>query len=151
MNLGAIYLIVNDFDKSIAFYEKLLEMPVTKRNMDRFAQFVFGGNNLSIMNGHFDTEHPDKVIHKGEYSGLFDDLRGKALAANTHKFVLNFWDDNLRAEYERVKKLGITNNLSPIKYVFNVAPYYFFCLTDPDDNIIEVAGNYVPAEGEFDQ
>ena len=37
MHLGSIYLIVNDFEKTITFYEKLLEMPVTRRNMDRFA------------------------------------------------------------------------------------------------------------------
>lgn len=43
MHLGSIYLIVNDFDKSVDFYEKLLEMPVTSKNMDRFAQFDFEG------------------------------------------------------------------------------------------------------------
>jgi len=151
MKLGSIYLIVNDFEKTIKFYEKLLEMSVTSRNMDRFAQFIFGGNNISIMNGHFDTENPEKVIRKGEYSELFDNLRSKALDNNTNKFVLNFWDEDLQAEYERVKKLNISENLTQIKYVFNVSPYYYFCLTDPDDNIIEVTGNYLPMDGEFDE
>ena len=54
----------------------MLETPVTSRNMDRFAQFAFDGKNISIMNGHFDTEHADKVVHKSEYSMMFDDLRG---------------------------------------------------------------------------
>jgi lactoylglutathione lyase len=151
MHLGSIYLIVNDFEKSIAFYEKLLEIPVSSRNMDRFAQFSFEGNNISIMNGHFDTDNPDKVVHKGEYTDMFDDLRSMALAPNTHKFVLNFWDENLRAEYERIKSLDMTENLTKIKYVCNVRPYYFFHLTDPDGNIIEVTGNYEPAENEFDK
>lgn len=150
MHLGSIYLIVNDFEKSITFYEKLLEMSVSGRNMDRFAQFTFEGKNISIMNGHFDTEHPDKVVHKGEYNDLFDDLRSKALAQNTHKFVFNFWDEDLYKEYERVKSLNITGNLSKIKYVNNVSPYYYFHLTDPDGNIIEVTGNYTPKNGEFD-
>lgn len=150
MHLGSIYLIVNDFEKTIAFYEKLLEMPVTSRNMERFAQFVFEGHNISIMNGHFDTDNPDKVIHKGEHTDLFDDLLRKALAPNTHKFIFNFWDEDLKAEYERVKSLGITENLSRIKYVYNVSPYYFFHLTDPDGNIIEVTGRYAPKEGEFE-
>lgn len=149
MHLGSIYLIVGDFEKSIQFYEKLLEMPVTGRNMDRFAQFAFEGQNISIMNGHFDTENPEHVVHKGEYSDLFDDLQGKTLAPNTHKFVLNFWDEDLRMEYERIKDLHFTDNLSKIKYVCNVSPYYFFHLTDPDGNIIEVTGNYTPIEGEF--
>lgn len=34
MHLGSIYLIVNDFNKSIKFYEKLLQIPVTRKNMD---------------------------------------------------------------------------------------------------------------------
>ncbi len=151
MHFGSIYLIVINFEESIAFYEKLLEMAVSSRNMDRFAQFAIDGKNISIMNGHFDTEHPDKVVHKGEYSELFDDLRSKALAQNTHKFVLNFWDEDLQKEYERVKSLNLTKNLSKIKYVNNVSPYYFFHLTDPDGNIIEVTGNYSPEEGEFDE
>ncbi len=151
MHLGSIYLIVNNFELSIAFYEKLLELPVSCRNMDRFAQFAFEDKNISIMNGHFDTEHPDRVIHKGEYCDLFDDLRSKALAPNTHKFVFNFWDEDLQKEYERVKNLNITQNLSKIKYVKNVCPYYYFHLTDPDGNIIEVTGNYTPKDGEFDE
>lgn len=107
MHLGSIYLIVNDFEKSITFYEKLLEMPVSRRNMDRFAQFAFEGNNISIMNGHFDTDHPDKVVHKGEYCDLFDDLRSKALAPNTNKFVLNFWDEDLNKEQDPKNRISL--------------------------------------------
>jgi len=151
MHLGSIYLIVNDFEKSITFYEKLLEMSVTSKNMDRFAQFIFEGNNISVMNGHFDTDNPDKVVHKGEHNDFFDNLHKIALAPNTQKFVLNFWDENLKVEYERIKKIKITENLSKIKYVCNVSPYYYFQLTDPDNNVIEVTGDYTPMEGEFDE
>lgn len=41
MHLGSIYLIVNDFNKSIKFYEKLLQISLTIKNMDRFAMFEF--------------------------------------------------------------------------------------------------------------
>jgi hypothetical protein len=64
---------------------------------------------------------------------------------------LNFWDEDLRSEYERIKSLNISDNLTKIKYVCNVSPYYYFQLTDPDDNVIEVTGKYVPEEGEFDE
>jgi lactoylglutathione lyase len=151
MHLGSIYLVVNDFNKSIDFYKKLLEIPVTIKNMSRFAQFVFEGHNISIMNGHFDAEHPDQVVHKGEHSAEMDGLRQIALAPNTHKFVLNFWDEDLRGEYERVKSLNLSTMLTKIKYVCNVSPYYYFQLTDPDDNIIEVTGRYVPEDGEFEE
>lgn len=151
MHLGSIYLIVDDFRKSISFYEKLLEMPVTNENKDRFAQFIFEGHNISIMNGHFDADNPDKVIRKGECSDVFDNSVHKTLAPNTHKFVFNFWDEDLRAEHERIKDLNITKNLSKIKYFRYVSPYYHFHLTDPDDNVIEVTGDYTPVDGEFNE
>ena len=151
MHLGAIYLIVNNFEKSILFYEKLLSMTVTSVNKDRFAQFIFEGHNISIMNGHFDTDNPEKIIHKGEITSFFDGMLHKTLAPNTHKFVLNFWDENLRTGYERIKNLNITDNLSKIKYFHYVSPYYYFHLTDPDSNIIEVTGNYSPMEDEFNE
>ncbi|WP_291569245.1 VOC family protein [Clostridium sp. UBA4548] len=151
MHLGSIYLIVRDFQKSIIFYEKLLQMPVTKKNMDRFAMFDFEGKCIALMNGYFDSENPDKVIHKGEYLEYFDDLKTISTLLNSRKVVLNFWDENLREEYNRVKELDITGNITKIKYVCNVSPYYYFQLTDPDGNIIEVTGDYHPEVGEFDE
>jgi catechol 2,3-dioxygenase-like lactoylglutathione lyase family enzyme len=150
MHLGSIYLIVNDFDKSIWFYENLLQIPVTKKNMDRFAMFNFDGQCIALMNGHFDSENPGKVIHKGEYSEYFDDLKSIATASNSHKVVLNFWDENLQKEYDRLRSLQLTDNITRIKYICNVSPYYYFHLTDPDGNIIEVTGEYTPRSGEFD-
>lgn len=151
MHFGSIYLIVNDFNKSITFYEKLLQIIVTRKNMNRYAMFELEGICLALMNGHFDFKHPDLVIHKGEFSEYFDDLNKIANSPNNRKFVLNFWDDNLRNEYNRIKSLGITDNLTKIKYVCNVSPYYYFHLKDPDGNVIEVTGKYIPDEGEFDE
>lgn len=151
MHLGSIYLIVRDFQKSIIFYEKLLQMHVTKKNMDRFAMFDFEGKCIALMNGYFDSENPDKVIHKGEYLEYFDDLKTISTLPNSRKVVLNFWGENLREEYNRVKELDITGNITKIKYVCNVSPYYYFQLTDPDGNIIEVTGDYHPEVGEFDE
>lgn len=149
MHLGSIYLICNDFKKSIDFYERVLQIPVTVRNTDRFAIFEFEGHCISLMNGHFDTNNPDKLAYKGEYSDYFDDMHTMALAPNTHKFVLNFWHENLRAEHERILNLGISEHVTGIKYVCHVSPYYFFQFDDPDGNIIEVTGSYIPEENEF--
>lgn len=149
MHLGCIYLIVKDFNKAINFYENLLEMKVSKRNMDRFAMFDFEGKCIAIMSGYFDTIHPDKVVHRGEYIPYFDDLKQIAELPNSRKIVLNFWDENLKKEYMRLKHLNISENVTKIKYVNNVCPYYYFQLTDPDGNVIEVTGKYIPEEGEF--
>ena len=151
MHLGSIYLIVKEFEKSLNFYEKLLEMPVSKKNMDRFAMFNFDGQCISLMNGFFDISNPNKVVHKGEFNEYFDDLEQIANLSNSRKVVLNFWDEDLRQEYMRVKKLNISNDLTKIKYVCNVCPYYYYQLTDPDGNVIEVTGDYIPEEGEFNE
>ncbi|KAA1185080.1 VOC family protein [Paenibacillus sp. B2(2019)] len=151
MHLGSIYLIVRDFNKSIKFYEKLLEMSVSAQNMQRFAQFEFGGKNISIMNGYFDALNPNLTVKKGEYVEEFDNLVAIVEAENTHKFVLNFWTENLEQERERIEQLDISGELTSIKYVNNVRPYYYFQLTDPDGNIIEITGPYSPKKGEFDE
>lgn len=151
MRLGSIYLIAKDFKKSIEFYEKLLGIRVSTQNMQRFAQFMFGGNNISIMNGYFDIMNPELTVHKGKYDEAFDNLVAIAEAQNTHKFVLNFCTEDLKQERDRIEQLNISESLTDIKYVNNVMPYYYFQLTDPDDNVIEITGQYTPEAGEFDE
>lgn len=56
--------------------------------------------------------------------------------------VLNFWVEDLQKEYTRMKELNISEQMTGIKYVCNASPYYYFQLTDPDGNIIEVTGAY---------
>lgn len=151
MHLGSIYLITKDFDKSIEFYEKILQMKVSNKNMNRFAIFEFEGNCIAIMNGYFDSQNPENVVHKGGYNSYFDDYNSIVQMKNSRKVVLNFWDEDLAKEYTRVKQLNITDSLTNIKYVCNVCPYYYFQFTDPDGNVIEVTGEYTPKEGEFNE
>lgn len=146
MHLGSIYLIAKDFNKSIEFYKKLLNMNVTAQNMERFAQFEFEGHNISIMNAYFDERNPELTEKKGQYIEDFDDLPAIAESENTHKFVLNFWTEDLVKERERIVKLGISTLVSEIKYVNNVMPYYYFQVADPDGNAIEVTGPYTSKE-----
>lgn len=151
MHLGSIYLIVRDFNKSISFYEKLLDMKVTSKNMERFAQFQFDGHNISIMNSYFDIQNPKLTIRKGKYVERFDNLVAIAEAKNTNKFVLNFWVEDLEKERERIINLKISDLVTTIKYVNNVMPYYYFQVADPDDNVIEITGEYIPEEDEFNE
>jgi len=150
LRLGSIYHIVRDFAKSIEFYEKFLDMSVTSKNMERFAQFEFHGKNISLMNGYFDRDNPGKTTYGGGYSLEFDELPKIADAENSRKSVMNFWCDDLKSEYDRVRALNITEELTGIKYVNNVSPYYYFQLGDPDGNVIEITGSYVPNESEFE-
>ena len=60
MKYGSIYLVVRDFDKSLDFYEKILEMKVSATNGKRFAIFNNDGLNLCLLNGYYDELYPEK-------------------------------------------------------------------------------------------
>lgn len=87
---GSIYLIVRDFDKSVQFYKLLFERDVTAQNMNRFAIFNTDGLCLSIMNGYFDSEHPDKVTTKGKVYKEYDDYVSIAEMQNKVRLLLTF-------------------------------------------------------------
>ena len=86
IHLGSVYLIARDFEKSIAFYEKLLSMTVSTRNCgNKFAEFFFDNKCLAIMNE--------------------ANLPGHHYVDGDHKFVLNFWVEDLKREHIRLKEL----------------------------------------------
>ncbi len=120
LHLGSVYLIARDFEASVAFYEKLLSMGVSNRNCgNRFAEFFFDNKCLAIMNE--------------------ENLPGHHYGEGDHKFVLNFWVEDLRREYRRVKELGI-GRMTGIEKVHE--GYYYFNIYDPDRNVCEITGGY---------
>ena len=120
MHLGCIYLIARDFERSITFYEKLLSMTVSTRNCgNKFAQFFFDNKCLALMNE--------------------NNLPGHHYEEGDHKFVLNFWVEDLRKEYNRLKDLNI-GKMTCIEKVHE--GYYYFNIYDPDNNVCEITGGY---------
>ena len=99
IQFGSIYLIVKDFAKSIEFYKALLEKDVDAQNMTRFAIFNVNGLCLSIMNGYFDTENPDKVVTKGNRYDEYDNMPAIAESNNCGKVVINLSTDDLEKEF----------------------------------------------------
>lgn len=91
-----------------------------------------GRAGLCVMNGDYDAQHPGETVFVGPRDAVYDDLPGIARAENGRKAVLNFWTEDLMAEYAR---------LTPIRYLCSASPYYYFSLLDPDGNIVEVTGN----------
>lgn len=146
---GSVYLIVKDFDKALEFYRQILESDVVAQNMNRFAIFGMKGLNLSIMNGYFDVENPDKVVTRGKYYKEYDDCVGIAESENSGKVVINLSTDDLQREYDRIAGLGIGNCVTEIKYINAKTPYYYFSLKDPDDNTIEITGPYDENSGRW--
>lgn len=120
IHLGSIYLIARDFEKSITFYERLLSMTVSTRNCgNKFAEFFFDNKCLALMNE--------------------NNLQGHRYEDGDYKFVLNFWVEDLKKEYNRLKDLNI-GRMTELKKVHE--GYYYFHIFDPDNNVCEVTGGY---------
>lgn len=142
LNLGSTYLIVKDMEKSISFYEALLDMKVSSQNYTRWAQFNIGNNCIALWNPKYDEERIKKEDNlEGVYSEeyLLYQKNNKIIYGNN--FVLNFYVDDLNAEYKRLKELNV-GKVSDIMYLNVASPYYLFMLEDPDGNQIEITGNY---------
>ncbi|OPJ54634.1 VOC family protein [Clostridium oryzae] len=142
LHLGSVYLIARDMGKAIDFYEKLLEMKVSVKRYDRWAQFDFEGKCLALFNETFD----EKLISKNKelekhYNKAYIKYYCENMIKHGNSTVLNFWVEDLRKEYERLKLLNI-GKLSEIMYINISSPYYMFVVSDPDGNTIEITGRY---------
>lgn len=122
LHLGSFYLVVKDFERSVQFYEKLLNTKIENRcrSGNKFVEFYIDGRCLALMN-------------ESNIEGHRTDLN------SPYKFVQNYWVEELQTEYERVKSL----NIGEMTEILEAYPtYHYFHLTDPDNNIIEITGGY---------
>lgn len=143
MHSGSIYLVVRDFEKSLEFYEKILNRNISATSGNRFAVFNYEGLNLCLMNGYYDSQNKEKLTTKGEYCSLYDDLEQIVNSENTRKIFINLEVEDLQAEYDRISNLGIATNLTSIRYINVYFPYWYFNFMDPDGNPIEITGKYI--------
>lgn len=127
LHLGSIYLVVKDFEKSVSFYEKLLGVTADNRcqSGNQFIEFYIDNKCLALMN---EKNIPGHVTDSD----------------SPYKFVQNYWVENLLPEYRRLKRLGIGEMTAILKAN---PSYYYFHVTDPDNNVIEITGS-LPEVGE---
>ena len=142
MRQGSVYLVVKDFDKSLDFYEKVLDMKVSAANGKRFAMFSYTGLNLCLMNGYYDDQYPEQKETKGPACEEYDNTSAIAEAVNTKKVFINLGVDDLDKEYQRICDLGIGTHMTPIRYLNVFSPYWYFTFMDPDGNPIEITGSH---------
>ncbi len=140
--LGSTYIIVKNMEKSIDFYEKLLEMKVSSQNYDRWAQFNFDNKCIALFNSKFD----ERMIEKNDdlenhYDNNYLEYIKERKITYGNNMVLNFWIDDLKKERIRLVNLNI-GKVSEIMYLNIASPYYMFVVDDPDGNTIEITGNY---------
>ncbi|MFP4344841.1 MAG: VOC family protein [Anaerolineales bacterium] len=145
LRLGSVYLIVKDMERSLEFYEALLDMEVTSQNFNRWAQFDFGNASIALYNPLFDEDRVSRGDDlESAYNSEYLEYRADHPVTYGNNVVLNFWVPDLNEEYERVKALGI-GEVSEILFINVASPYYFFMLEDPDGNQLEITGTWNPS------
>lgn len=101
-----------DCDNQIALYNKKYDIKLLQESNDI----------------HFNQPYIDDFLKEDNYK-------------KNNIVIFNFEVEDLKSEYERIKALKI-GKVSEIMYVNVHIPYYYFNLTDPDGNILEISGNY---------
>ncbi|MCM1132584.1 MAG: VOC family protein [Ruminococcus flavefaciens] len=138
MKLCTVYIMVNDIEKSVDFYRQLLQEEPLYSNDDRWVQF---SNHIALYNYRY-----DKKIMEGDSSGNFsqtyiEDFNKSKENPKNDIVVFNFETEDLKKEYQRLKNLNI-GEVSDLMYVNVHMPYWYFNITDPDGNVIEITGQY---------
>lgn len=127
-------------NKSIAFYEAFLNQKAEVYSENRFVQFTCG-DTIALYNEAYD----EKLIKENDVEEHFNEAYlddfSKSKEAHNTIVTFNFDCEDLRYEYERLKKLNI-GKMSEIMYVNIQAPYYYFTIEDPDGNELEITGPY---------
>lgn len=137
MKLATTYICVKNMQKSLEFYKKLLQKEPLYANDERWVTFECG-NQFSLYNKAYDETLIEKEAHKHFNQAYIDDFCKEEEAKN-NIVILNFEVENLKNEYERLKKLNI-GKMSDMMYVHIHMPYWYFNIEDPDGNILEICG-----------
>ena len=141
MKLISTYIETEDFNKSINFYKKVLQIEPIIFCENRWVEFEVG-NKIALYNKKFDEQKikDNSEIHNNYNKAYINDFNSRKLDRKNNIVTFNFYTENLKNEYERIKELKICN-VSEIMYVNIVEPYYYFNISDPDGNILEVCGD----------
>ena len=140
MKLGTTYICTQDIEKSLHFYKLLLQQEPLYCNADRWIAFDCG-NHLALYNKKYDEKllkESDEVHFNQAY---IDDFWKEDPCKKNNIIILNFEVEDLKSEHQRIRQLGI-GTVSEIMYVNVHSPYYYFNVTDPDGNLLEITGNY---------
>ena len=139
LKLSCVYIVAQDFEKSIDFYTKLFQKPVDKRYEHRWVQIKVSEDlTFGILNQEFDKEfiQNGENILKHYDENFINNLETKYKTGN--RVVLNLGTEDIEKEYKRIKALKV-KEISPMQYVNFMFPYNFFIVKDPDGNTIEIA------------
>ncbi|MCI9446306.1 MAG: VOC family protein [Lachnospiraceae bacterium] len=138
MVLGTTYIFVADIKKSVDFYSKLLQEEPKKANDGRWVQF---SNKIAMYNKAYDAEIIGTEPSERFNQAYIDDFYRDTGVPKNNLVVFNFDVEDLKSEYERLKRLDI-GKVSELMYVNVHMPYWYFNIVDPDGNTLEITGKY---------
>lgn len=141
MKLISAYIETEDFNKSINFYKKVLQIEPIVFCENRWVEFELG-NKIALYNKKFDEQKikDNSNIEENYNKAYIDDFNLKKSDKKNNIVTFNFYTENLKDEYERIKKLKICD-VSEVMYVNIVEPYYYFNVSDPDGNLLEICSD----------
>ena len=138
MELCCTYIETNKFNEVVSFYEKILQIKPNIYTKDRWVEFECG-NKLSIYNRKFDEEKINSKNNVNYNDAYIKDFNKEQNIKMNNIITLNFYTEDLNAEYSRIKALNI-GAISEIMYVNITEPYYYFTIKDPEGNLLEICG-----------
>lgn len=142
MELCSIYIETDKFDEVVNFYEKVFQKKGSVYTKNRWIEFDFG-NKLSIYNRLYDVEKIKNNTSSINFNKQYIDNFQPPKERNYNNIItLNFKTNDLKKEYDRIKKLNLCE-VSEIMYVNITEPYYYFNIYDPEGNTIEIYGDYI--------
>jgi len=141
MKLISAYIETEDFNKSINFYKKVLQIEPIVFCENRWVEFELG-NKIALYNKKFDEQKikDNSNIEENYNKAYIDDFNSKKSDKKNNIVTFNFYTENFKDEYERIKKLKICD-VSEVMYVNIVEPYYYFNVSDPDGNLLEICSD----------
>ncbi len=139
MKLISAYIETEDFNKSINFYKKVLQIEPIVFCENRWVELE---NKIALYNKKFDEQKikDNSNIEENYNKAYIDDFNSKKSDKKNNIVTFNFYTENLKDEYERIKKLKICD-VSEVMYVNIVEPYYYFNVSDPDGNLLEICSD----------
>lgn len=141
MKLISAYIETEDFNKSINFYKKVLQIEPIVFCENRWVEFELG-NKIALYNKKFDEQKikNNSNIEENYNKAYIDDFNSKKSDKKNNIVTFNFYTENLKDEYKRIKKLKICD-VSEVMYVNILEPYYYFNVSDPDGNLLEICSD----------
>lgn len=141
MNLACVYINAQYYHETVSFYEQMLRQKGNEITVERWMEFSCG-HTLAILNAAYDAE---RLAGEQNVNEHYNDAYLKDCIQTENQgndlMVQNYVCDDLKKEYERVKHLQI-GTVSPLYYVSISMPYWYFNITDPEGNTLEITGPY---------